>query len=242
MLQSIVVRKFWIIALLVSFLLIAESKIADSQLIDKQVGTLKDGSWIGIQVNVSWPEPVGTANDLIAIPVGLTVFEPFPNAHFIETGPIKNCIEGMGDCQFHPYTSWATPGLLTYQMRIDTTKYLGSNQLYGYKVERTASSPNGNNYTTFFCSSVGCIAHWVVGLSLSEFPLLWVAGESNGPRWLAATISSAKGKNVSNVYDSYCYNPSLNYVTVVDGRITQCDNSSWQISWEHRANLPMVNK
>lgn len=232
----------WTLLLLILALLLISVHPAPSNalLINTQVGTLKDGTWVGIQADVAWPEPPSTGGSITAIPVGLTVFQAYPNARFIETGPMKNCFM-LYDCEFHPYSSWAVPGFASYVLQIDGSRYLGNGLNYGYRVEQISASGT-YTYRTYFCNAGGCNPHYDVNMGVANFPKLWIAAESNGNLILPARVSAAKSKTAS-VFLDYCYDPLLSFYNVSIpslAQITACNNYAWQISYAFRTFIPIA--
>lgn len=238
-----ITRRKWLIShcfvlAIVSCLILSSSSNAQP-LITAQVATMKAGTWQGIKANVAWTSPPGPNGSTMAIPVGLTIFQSYPNAHFIETGPVRECRYIIGDCSnVHPYVSYNVPNVSSSYV-IDFSRNLGSGINYGYLVERSTSS----YFNASFCNASGCslLLSSSVSMGRIDFPYLFIAGESSGPRWLTAAVTSATGR-AGNTWTLYCYDSTLNYINVVDGRVTPCNNSAWKISYEYRLYAPEIRQ
>ncbi len=200
-----------------------------------QVATLQSGTWQGIQASVAMLHPNNPPASIVATPVALTVYQPTPDSHFIEAGPVRDCRVLLGDCgALHPYVSMQKPST-SVTFIVDTTTNLVSGGNYGYKIDRVSSE----HFSASFCDANGCrVLQNNVDLDRDNFPYLFIAGESDGPRFISSRASNASGKNTSNSWVNYCYDPSLTIINVSDGRVTPCVNNSWEISYAYRMFVP----
>lgn len=201
-------RRAYVVAFVVLVLFITMVSIgsATPNQYDYQIAAKRSGTWIGIDTDVTFYDYGLEPNSgrFIAAPVALTVYQSGQNSYFIEAGPIKSCYAG-GDCQLHPYFSLAVAGV--GQFNIDTTRYLASGGLYGYKVDKIGPSV----FEAIFCSGGGC-GHLVFeDMIRSDFPYLFTAVETTGGArwWPPVTVSSAKGKLYDNSWPNWCYDSTV---------------------------------
>ncbi len=203
--------------------------------ITAQVATMQSGTWRGIQASVAMLHPNNPPASIVATPVALTVYQSPPNSHFFEVGPVRDCRVFVGDCgDLHPYVSMQKPST-SVTFIVDTTTSLASGGNYGYKIDRVSSE----HFSASFCDANGCrVLQNDIDLDRDNFPYLFIAGESDGPRFVSSKVSNASSKNTNNSWSNYCYDPSLTVINVLDGRVSPCVNYSWEISYAYRIFVP----
>jgi hypothetical protein len=208
--------------------------VSSSEAID-QVAATKNGTFIGIDVDVVFFDEKIPTGGFIAVPVAITNRMSTPDLQFIEAGPIKDCRSGR-DCKLHPY--YAREKLNgDYEMGVEDTIFLGSGLNYGYKVDWIAT----NQYKPFFCSAACTQIAGTIDMERDFFPQVFTAVESSGtpvPRWLNPVALSQAKARTDATWSSWCFTDTNN--TIPDGQVVPkpCINSGWFIRSGFRVYLP----